>query len=37
MNTHRADAPATFDGAALKRELEHALGAPFTELGFAER
>jgi len=35
MNTHRADAAATFDGPALRRELEHALGAPFTETGFA--
>ena len=36
MNTHRADVAATFDGAALRRELETALGAPFTELGFAD-
>ena len=37
MNTHQADVAATFDGAALRRELERALGAPFTELGFAKR
>jgi len=36
MNTHKADAAAAFDGAALRRELERALGAPFTELGFAQ-
>ncbi len=35
MNTYRADAAATFDGAALRRELEAALGAPWSELGFA--
>ena len=35
MNTHRADVAATFDGPALRRDLESALGAPFTELGFA--
>ena len=36
MNTHRAEAAATFDGAALRRDLESALGAPFTELGLAD-
>jgi hypothetical protein len=36
MNTHRADAAAAFDGAALRRDLEQALGGAFTELGFAE-
>jgi NADPH-dependent glutamate synthase beta subunit-like oxidoreductase/NAD(P)H-flavin reductase len=35
MNTYRADVAATFDGPALRRDLESALGAPFTELGFA--
>jgi NADPH-dependent glutamate synthase beta subunit-like oxidoreductase len=35
MNTYRADVAATFDGPALRRDLENALGAPFTELGFA--
>jgi NADPH-dependent glutamate synthase beta subunit-like oxidoreductase/NAD(P)H-flavin reductase len=35
MNTHRADAAATFDGPAMAQELEAALGEPFTELGFA--
>jgi hypothetical protein len=35
MNTYRADAAMAFDGPALRRELEGALGAPFTELGFA--
>jgi len=35
MNTHRADVAATFDGPALRRDLESALGAPFTEIGFA--
>jgi hypothetical protein len=36
MNTHRAEAAAAFDGPALRRELERELGAPFSELGFAE-
>ena len=36
MNTYRADAAAAFDGAALRAELERVLGAPFSELGFAE-
>jgi NADPH-dependent glutamate synthase beta subunit-like oxidoreductase/NAD(P)H-flavin reductase len=35
MNTHRADVAATFDGSALRRDLEISLGAAFTELGFA--
>ena len=35
MNTYRADVATTFDGPALRRDLERALGAPFTELGFA--
>jgi len=35
MNTHRAEVAATFDGPALRRGLEEALGAPFTEPGFA--
>ncbi len=35
MNTHRADVAATFDGSALRRNLEAAMGAPFSELGFA--
>ncbi|MFO1314824.1 MAG: FAD-dependent oxidoreductase [Burkholderiales bacterium] len=37
MNAHRADVAATFDGAALRADLEAALGAPFTELGFARK
>ena len=36
MNTHRAEVAATFDGPALRRDLDAALGAPFTEHGFAE-
>jgi NADPH-dependent glutamate synthase beta subunit-like oxidoreductase/NAD(P)H-flavin reductase len=36
MNAHKADAAATFDGATLGRELEAALGEPFSELGFAK-
>jgi NADPH-dependent glutamate synthase beta subunit-like oxidoreductase/NAD(P)H-flavin reductase len=36
MNTYKADAAATFDGAALRAELERSLGVPFSELGFAE-
>ena len=35
MNTHKADVAQAFDGPALLRELEGALGAPFSELGFA--
>ncbi len=35
MNAHRADVAATFDGAMLGRELEGALGEPFSELAFA--
>ena len=35
MNAHKADAAALFDGAALRADLERALGAPFSELGFA--
>ncbi len=35
MNTHRADVAATFEGPALRRELERALDGPFTEVGFA--
>jgi len=36
MNTYKVDTAAAFDGIALRRELERALGGPFTELGFAE-
>ncbi len=35
MNGFKADVAATFDGPALRAELEVALGAPLTELGFA--
>jgi NADPH-dependent glutamate synthase beta subunit-like oxidoreductase/NAD(P)H-flavin reductase len=35
MNAHKPDIAATFDGAALRREVEAALGEPFTELAFA--
>ena len=35
MNTYRPDAARAFDGAALRGELEVALGAPFSELAFA--
>ncbi len=35
MNAHKADVAATFDGAALRGTLESLLGAPFSELGFA--
>ncbi len=35
MNTHKVDVARTFDGPVLRRELEVALGGPFTELGFA--
>ena len=35
MNTYRADVAATFDGSALREDLESALGASFTEPGFA--
>ena len=37
MNAHKADVAATFDGSALRGELEAALGGPFTELGFATK
>ncbi|MEO8304069.1 MAG: FAD-dependent oxidoreductase [Betaproteobacteria bacterium] len=36
MNTYRAEVAATFDETRLRRDLEAALGAPFTELGFAD-
>ncbi len=35
MNAHKADVAATFDGAALRAELDAALGEPFSELAFA--
>ncbi len=35
MNAHKAEAAATFDGPALRAELETVLGAPFSELAFA--
>ena len=35
MNAHKADVAATFDGPALRHEIEELLGEPFTELGFA--
>jgi len=35
MNTYRADVAATFDGRALRRDLESALGVPFSEVSFA--
>ena len=37
MNAYKADVAATFDGPALRAELERALGAPFAELAFARR
>ena len=36
MSAHKADVAATFDGPALRREVESLLGEPFTELGFAK-
>ncbi|MFO1306627.1 MAG: FAD-dependent oxidoreductase [Burkholderiales bacterium] len=36
MNAHKAEEAATFDGPALRTALEAALGAPFSELGFAQ-
>ena len=36
MNAHKADVAATFDGAALHREIESLLGESFTELAFAK-
>ena len=36
MNAHKADVAATFDGAALRREIESVLGESFTELVFAK-
>jgi hypothetical protein len=35
MNTYRADVAAMFDGCALRRDLESALGVPFGEVSFA--
>src|SRR5262245_32025373 len=35
MNAHKADVAATFDGAALRREVEAAMGEALTELAFA--
>ena len=35
MNTYRAEVAATFDGAALRREVDALLGTPFSELAFA--
>ena len=35
MNAHKADVAASFDGAALRREVEELLGEPFTEIAFA--
>ena len=36
MNAFKADVAATFDGPALRHALEAALGAPFSELAFAQ-
>ncbi|MDR0770408.1 MAG: FAD-dependent oxidoreductase [Burkholderiales bacterium] len=36
VNTYKAEAAATFDGAALRRALEERLGAPLTQLAFAQ-
>jgi NADPH-dependent glutamate synthase beta subunit-like oxidoreductase/NAD(P)H-flavin reductase len=36
MNAHKADEAAAFDGPALRATLEAAMGAPFSELGFAQ-
>ncbi len=36
MAAHKADVAATFDGAALRRDVEALLGETFTELGFAK-
>lgn len=36
-NTHKADAAATFDGAALETRLQDWFGEPFSELTFARR
>ncbi|MCC6194867.1 MAG: FAD-dependent oxidoreductase [Burkholderiales bacterium] len=36
MNAYKADAAATFDGPALRTALERAIGAPFSESGFAQ-
>ena len=36
MNTYKPDIALTFDGGALRGELESALGASFTELAFAK-
>ena len=35
MNTYKAEAAASFNGAALRAELERALGQPFEEAAFA--
>ena len=35
MNAYKADVAATFDGAALRAAVEAAIGAPFSELAFA--
>ncbi|MEO8676704.1 MAG: FAD-dependent oxidoreductase, partial [Casimicrobiaceae bacterium] len=36
MTAHKADVAATFDGPALRREVESLLDETFTELGFAK-
>ena len=36
MNTHKAEIAATFDGAALRHDLEALMREPFTELAFAK-
>ncbi len=36
MNAYKADVAATFDGAALRAQVEASLAAPFTELAFAQ-
>lgn len=36
MNAYKADVAATFDGPALRASLEAELGAPFSELAFAQ-
>ena len=36
MNAYKADVAATFDGPALRAALEAAIGAPFSELAFAQ-
>ena len=35
MNAYKAEVATTFDGPVLRSSLDEAIGAPFTELGFA--